>query len=89
MGALLVQISAFSFAPNCQIIVSTRTEMVLEYNGVFVSEDINTLVLKNVSITSAMLNFQKNMFGTGLGQYKENIDTVIINKNYIISCNKK
>lgn len=72
-----------------EVIVSTRTEMVLEYNGVFVSEDINTLVLKNVSITSAMLNFQKNMFGTGLGQYKENIDIVIINKNYIISCNKK
>lgn len=72
-----------------EVIVSTRTEMVLEYNGVFVSEDVNTLVLKNVSITSAMLNFQKNMFGTGLGQYKENIDTVIINKNYIISCNKK
>lgn len=72
-----------------EVIVSTRTEMVLEYNGIFVSEDVNTLVLKNVSITSAMLNFQKNMFGTGLGKYKENIDTVIINKNYIISCNKK
>ena len=71
------------------IIVSSRAEFLLEYTGVLCEENENTLKLKNAEINQAMLNFQKNMFGSGIGNYKQNLEEVIINKNYVISCNKK
>ena len=45
-----------------------------------------TLKLKNVSVNLVMLNFQKNLFGSSYGSYKQNVDTVVLNKEYIISC---
>ena len=70
------------------VIVSSKTEMLLEYTGILSNEDETTIKLKNVYINIAMLNFQKNFFGSNMGSYKQNIDEVIINKRYIISCNK-
>ncbi|MBQ7136503.1 MAG: hypothetical protein IJO43_00820 [Bacilli bacterium] len=71
------------------VIVSSRAEALWEYIGVLSEVDDNFLKLKSVEINQMMLNFQKNMFGAGMGAYENNIDEVIINKNYIISCYKK
>ena len=70
------------------VIVSSHGNTILEYDGVLVSEDDKTIVLKNVSINCAMPSFQKSVFSGGMINYKNNINTVAINKNYIISCNK-
>lgn len=76
---------------NCEVvvIVSTRAETVFEYKGFLCSETDNTLKLRDAEINIAMLNFQKNFFGGEMGAYKQNIDEVVINKDYIISCNRK
>ena len=76
---------------NCEVvvIVSTRAETVFEYKGYLDSETDSTLKLRDAEINIAMLNFQKNFFGGEMGAYKRNIDEVVINKDYIISCNRK
>lgn len=71
------------------IIISTRSEGVLEYTGILSDEDANVIKLKNVTIAPMMLNYQKNVFGTKINVYQDSIDEVIINKNYVISCSKK
>ena len=70
------------------IVVSSRAENLLEYSGKLIKEDENTITMCNASISYLMLNFQKNIFGNGIGKYKTEVDEVIINKRYIISCNK-
>ena len=70
------------------VIVSSQTEMLLEYRGILVEDDEKNIKLKNTSINIAMLNFQKNFFGSNIGNYKKNISEVIVNKKYIISCSK-
>ena len=69
------------------VIVSSRTDNLLEYIGTFEKEDENTITLKNVTISYMMLNIQKGIFGSNMNQYKTNVDEVIINKKYIISLN--
>ena len=71
------------------VIVSARTEALWEYTGILCEEDENSIKLKDAEITQAMLNVQKNMFGAGMAAYKQNIDEIILNKNYIVSCYKK
>ena len=70
------------------IVVSSRGENLLEYIGTLSSENDNTVELKNVDISYLMLNFQKGIFGGNINKYKENLEKVIINKRYIISCDK-
>ena len=70
------------------IVVSSRGENLLEYIGTLSSESDNTVELKNVDISYLMLNFQKGIFGGNINKYKENLEKVIINKRYIISCDK-
>lgn len=70
------------------IVVSSRGDNLLEYVGTLHSENENSLELKNVDISYLMLNFQKGILGDTINKYKENLDSVIINKRYIISCNK-
>ena len=65
------------------VIVSSQTEMLLEYRGILVEDDEKNIKLKNTSINIAMLNFQKNFFGSNIGNYKKNISEVIVNKKYI------
>ena len=67
--------------------VSSRGDNLLEYIGTIVAETENNIELKNVSISHLMLNFQKGIFGGNINTYKTNLDKVIINKRYIISCN--
>lgn len=71
------------------VIVSSRAENVLEYIGLLCEENSNSIKLKNASINVGMLNFQKNIFGGNIGGYQQNIEEIIINKNYIISCSVK
>jgi len=70
------------------IVVSSRTDNLLEYTGTLVSENEESIELKDANISYLMLNFQKGIFGNNMNKYKENLEKVIVNKNYIISCNK-
>lgn len=70
------------------VVVSSRGDTMLEYIGTLVSETDDTLELENTDISYLMLNFQKGIFGNNINKYKENVDKVIINKRYIISCDK-
>lgn len=70
------------------VIVSSRGDNVLEYIGTLKNEDEQSIVLTNVDISYLMLNFQKGFFGGNISKYKDNLEKVIINKRYIVSCNK-
>ena len=70
------------------IVVSSRGDNLLEYVGTLVSESNDTLELENVDIAYLMLNFQKGIFGGNINKYQENLSKVIINKRYVISCDK-
>lgn len=70
------------------VVVSSRSECLLEYEGKLSKEDNNNILLENVKIGYLLLNFQKNIFGNSMTTYKENVSDVIINKSYIISCGK-
>ncbi len=70
------------------IVVSSKGDTMLEYIGTLVSEKEDTIELKNADLSYLMLNFQKGIFGSNINKYKDNVEKVIINKRYIISCNK-
>ena len=70
------------------LVVASKGDTILEYVGTINSEDEETVELINADISYLMLNFQKGIFGGNINRYKENLDKVIINKKYIISCNK-
>jgi hypothetical protein len=69
------------------VMVSSRGENVLEYVGVLIKENDESIVLANVDISYLILSIQKGLFGNGLNVYKQGVDKVVINKRYIISCN--
>ena len=69
------------------LIVSTRSDYILEYTGTITNENEYSVTLSNVSISIMMLNFQKGIFGNNMNVYRENLDEVVLNKKYIISCN--
>ena len=70
------------------IVVSSRGDTILEYVGTLSNENEDAIELTNANISYLMLNFQKGIFGNNINKYKENVDKVIINKRYIISCDK-
>ena len=70
------------------VVVSSRSDNLLEYIGTLTSETVDAIILKNVDISYLMLNFQRGILGGNINKYKENLDTVVINKRYIISCHK-
>ena len=69
------------------VIISSRAANLLEYTGTLVSENNEIIELSNVNISYLILNIQKGIFGDNINKYKENVNKVIINKKYIISCN--
>ena len=72
------------------VIVATRGDNILEYIGTLTTETGGSIELTDVEITYFMLaafQFQKQMFGN-LSTSGRNVDKVIINKDYIISCNR-
>ena len=68
------------------VIISSRGDNMLEYVGTLSSENEDAIELTGVDISYLMLNIQKGIFGGNINQYKENLDKVVLNKNYIISC---
>ena len=70
------------------VVVSSRGDNLLEYIGTLSSESDDVIELTNVDISYLMLNFQKGIFGGNINKYKQNLERVIINKRYIISCDK-
>ena len=69
------------------VIISSRAANLLEYTGTLVSENNEIIELSNVNISYLILNIQKGIFGDNINKYKENVNKVIVNKKYIISCN--
>ncbi len=73
---------------NVTVIVSSRGDIVYEYHGILDSESDGEIKLSDVSINAVLSSFQKNVFGNNMSIYANNLKTVILNKRYIISCNK-
>ena len=67
------------------VIVSSRADSLLE--GVLQSENDETIVLSGVNISYLLANIQKGVFGDSATRLKVNLDRVIINKQFIVSCN--
>ena len=69
------------------VLVASRGDVFLEYFGTVVEETEKTLKLKNVNILYAAPQMQKNIMGTGIAQFKTNLNEAVINKEYIIGIN--
>lgn len=69
------------------VLVASRGDVFLEYFGTLVEETEKTLKLKNVNILYAAPQMQKNIMGTGIAQFKTNLNEAVINKEYIIGIN--
>lgn len=70
------------------LMISSRGDNVLEFDGTLINETDDSVELANVDISIMMLNFQKGIFGSNMNKYRENVNKVFINKRYIISINK-
>ncbi len=70
------------------VLVATRGDVVLEYEGTLTEENDTEIVLNDASIATMLMSVQVSMFGKNMTKYRENIDKIIINKKYIISCLK-
>ena len=70
------------------ILVATKGDIVLEYNGTLVLEIDNEIELKDATISTMLMNVQRSVFGSNMTKYREDIDKVVVNKKFIISCIK-
>ena len=70
------------------VLVATRGDVVLEYEGLLTEENDTEIVLNDASIATMLMSVQVSMFGKNMTKYREDIDKIIINKKYIISCLK-
>ena len=68
------------------VIVGSRAEYLLEYNGKLINETDTTIELNDVTVSYLLPQFQKGLFGSEITKFKENVATIVINKQYIISC---
>lgn len=71
------------------VLVSTRAENFLEYTGELTEETEKTITLKNANIIFSTGKVNASMFGANALTLKNDIDTTIINKEYILSCQNK
>ncbi len=69
------------------VLVASRGDVFLEYFGTVVEETEKTLKLKNVNILYAAPQIQRSLMGTGVAQFKNNLNEAVINKEYIIGIN--
>jgi hypothetical protein len=69
------------------VLVASRGDVFLEYFGTVVEETEKTLKLKNVNILYAAPQIQRNILGSGMAQFKTNLNEAVINKEYIIGIN--
>ena len=70
------------------VLVATKGDVVLEYEGILTEENDTEIVLNDASIATMLMSVQVSMFGKNMTKYREDIDKIIINKKYIISCLK-
>lgn len=70
------------------VLVATRGDIVLEYEGTLTEENDTEIVLNDASIATMLMSVQVSVFGKNMNKYREDIDKVVINKKYIISCLK-
>lgn len=70
------------------VLVATRGDVVLEYEGTLIEENDTEIVLNDASIATMLMSVQVSMFGKNMTKYREDIDKIVINKKYIISCLK-
>ncbi len=70
------------------VLVATRGDVVLEYEGTLTEENDTEIVLNDASIATMLMSVQVSVFGKNMNKYREDIDKVVINKKYIISCLK-
>ena len=72
---------------SANVLVASRGDVFLEYFGTVVEETEKTLKLKNVNILYAAPQIQRNILGSGMAQFKNNLNEAVINKEYIIGIN--
>ncbi len=72
------------------VIVSSRGEHLLEYKGILKSENENEILLDEMTCSYLLNNFSKGLMfaGSDSNRFVSDTTMAIINKNYIISCNK-
>ena len=70
------------------VLVATKGDVVLEYEGTLTEENNTEIVLVDATIATMLMSVQVSMFGKNMTKYREDIDKIIINKKYIISCLK-
>jgi hypothetical protein len=70
------------------VLVATKGDVVLEYEGTLTEENDTEIVLVDATIATMLMSVQVSMFGKNMTKYREDIDKIIINKKYIISCIK-
>lgn len=70
------------------VLVATKGDVVLEYEGTLTEENDTEIVLNDASIATMLMSVQVSVFGKNMNKYREDIDKVVINKKYIISCLK-
>jgi len=72
-----------------EVIVSTRGDYVLEYSGILKSESPDEIELEEASCNILLNNLSKGLFGgSDYASIGNSMEKTIINKKYIISCNK-
>lgn len=70
------------------LIVSSRSEQILEYRGTIKDYNGTELVLSNASVNYLAAALQKNLFGSNVINLQDDKEEIIINVKYIISCTK-
>ena len=69
------------------VYVTPKSDNFLDYKGTLVEENENSIVLNNVVIELATTTASKKMaFVQGAYLLKSNVSTVVINKEFIMSC---
>ena len=78
---------------DCDVtmVVGPRADSAYLYSGTLVQENEKTVVLKNCTIEMAGTQAQKNMSWVGNSAFilQKDLESVIINKEYVVSCNKQ
>jgi hypothetical protein len=70
------------------LVVTTKAGHFLEYYGIVEAEDKESVTLKDVIINFGAHSYQTKIVNASIVQYKQNIDKAVVNKEYIVSCNK-
>ena len=70
------------------VLATARTGNILEYYGVLDAEDKDSVTLKDVTINFGAPNYQTKIISASIVKYKQNLEKVVINKDYVVSVNK-